>query len=183
MDNSTSFKYKASHLGKATVPSGNNNADRSLKNAKMVVPLNYLSDFFRSLEMPLINCKIHLELIWTKDCVMYGADANAGGNNRVTKFQIKSTKLHVPIVTLSIKDNVKLAKQLKEGFKRPAIWNEYKSKIEIKEVNDNRNLKDFFLMLLFKELIDGLFLLLIILIMLIEFKETAIESIFFQEQI
>ena len=61
LDNSTSFKYKASLLGKATRPDGN---DRSLKNTKIVMPLKYLFNFFRSLEMPLINCKIHLELNW-----------------------------------------------------------------------------------------------------------------------
>ena len=59
LNNSSSFKYKASLLGKAPDADGN---DRSLKNTKIVVPLKYLSNFFRSLEMPLINCKIHLEL-------------------------------------------------------------------------------------------------------------------------
>ena len=59
LNNSSSFKYKASLLGKATDADGN---DRSLKNTKIVVPLKYLSIFFRSLEFPLINCKIHLEL-------------------------------------------------------------------------------------------------------------------------
>ena len=59
LNNSSSFKYKASLLGKAIDADGN---DRSLKNVKIVVPLKYLSNFFRSLEMPLINCKIHLEL-------------------------------------------------------------------------------------------------------------------------
>ena len=59
LDNSVAFKYKASLLGKASDADDN---DRSLKNAKIVVLLKYLSNFFRSLEMPLINCKIHLEL-------------------------------------------------------------------------------------------------------------------------
>ena len=59
LDNSTSFKYKASLLGKATDADG---SYRSLKNTKIVVPLKYLSNFFRSLETPLINCKIHVEL-------------------------------------------------------------------------------------------------------------------------
>ena len=87
--------------------------------------------------MPLINCKIHLELNWNNNCVMYGADTFAGGdnaNNREATFQITSTKLYVPVVTLSIKDNVNLTKQLNEGFKRSVYWNEYKSKIE---TNDN----------------------------------------------
>ena len=59
LDNSTSFKYKSSLLGKADDADDN---DRSLKNTKIVVPLKYLPNFFRSLEVPLINCKIHLEL-------------------------------------------------------------------------------------------------------------------------
>ena len=98
---SSSFKYKASLLGKATDADGN---DRSLKNTKIVVPLKYLSNFFRSLEMPLINCKIHLELNWNNNCVMYGANANADGNDRETPFKITRTKFYVPIVTLSTTD-------------------------------------------------------------------------------
>ena len=74
LDNLTSFKYKVSLLGKAPDADGN---DRSLKNTKMVVPLKYLSTFLRSLEMPLINCKIHLELNWNNNCVIYGADTYA----------------------------------------------------------------------------------------------------------
>ena len=118
LDNSTSFKYKASLLGKAATDADGN--DRSLKNGKIVVPLKYLSIFFRSLEMPLINYKIHLELSWNNNCVMYGADTYADGDNankRETTFEITSTKFYVPIVTLSTKDNVNLTKQLNEGFK------------------------------------------------------------------
>ena len=63
---SSSFKYKSIILGDL-VASGANGA---LKNGKIVVPLKYLFNSFKSLEMPLINCKIHLELNWTKDCVM-----------------------------------------------------------------------------------------------------------------
>ena len=97
-DDSSSFKYKSSLI---------ENKD----GATIAVPLKYLSNFFRSLEVSLIDCKIHLELNWTKDCAM----SNIAGN---TTFQITSTKLHVPIVTLSTKDNVSLTKQLNEGFKR-----------------------------------------------------------------
>ena len=71
--------------------------------------------------MPLINCKIHLELNWNNNCVMYGSDTYAGGDNinyREITFKITSTKLYVPIVTLLTKDNVNLTKQLNEGFKR-----------------------------------------------------------------
>ena len=95
--------------------------------------------------MPLINIKIHLELNWNNNCVIYGADIYAGGdnvNNRETTFKTTSTKLYVPTVTLSTKDNVNLTKQLNAGFKRSVYWNEYKSKIETKEADAN-NLKRF----------------------------------------
>ena len=90
--------------------------------------------------MPLIYCKIHLELNWSNNCVMYGADAYAGGdnvNNREATFKITSTKLYVPIATLSTKDNVDLTKHLNEGFKRSVYWSEYKSTIETKEADTN----------------------------------------------
>ena len=104
------------------------------KNVKIAIPLKYLSNFWRSLEMPLINCKIHLELNWTKDCVMPTiAD---------TTFKMRNTKLYVSIVTLSSKGNVKLVKLLEEGFKRPAYWNKYQTKTESKNL-DNRNLTRF----------------------------------------
>ena len=67
--------------------------------------------------MPLINCKIHPELSWTKNCVMSSVVG-------VTTFKIKQTKLYIPIVTLSNKDNVKLVKLLDEVFKRLVYWNE-----------------------------------------------------------
>ena len=99
--------------------------------------------------MHLINCKIHLELNWSNDCVMYGADTYAGGDNandRKTRFRITSTKLYLLVVTLSTKHNVKLTKQLNE---RSVDWNEYKSKIETKTA-DNNNVTRFPWMLFFK---------------------------------
>ena len=59
-----------------------------------------------------------------------------------TKFKITNTKLYVPIVTLSSKDNVKLVKLLEEGFKRPVYWNEYQTKTETRDL-DNNNLTRF----------------------------------------
>ena len=80
--------------------------------------------------MPLINCKIHLDLNWTKHCVMSNIAEE-------TTFKITNTKLYIPLVTLSTKDNVNLTKKLNEGFKRPAYWNEYKTKIESKNLYNN----------------------------------------------
>ena len=174
-DDSSSFKYKSTLLGNPVAADGNG----VLRSAKIVVPLKCLSNFFRSLEMPLINCKIHLELSWINNCVMSNIDG-------ATTFQITSTKLYVPVVTLSTKDNVNLTKQLNEVFKRAVYWNEYKSKIETQA--DANNLKRFPLDASFQG-VNRLFVLLLLLLMLlimklmvpIEFKETVIENIFFQE--
>ena len=64
IDNSKSFKYKAAIVGKTADAAGGNTF---VKNTKIVVPLKYLSRFWRSLEMLLINCKIHLELNWIEE--------------------------------------------------------------------------------------------------------------------
>ena len=118
IDNSQSFKYKAALVGKTA---NHNNGKSFVKDTKIVVPLKYLSNFWRSLEMPLINCKVHLELNWIEDCILSSAGDSA-------KFEITDAKLHVPIVTLSTKDSVNLTKQLSEGFKRSVYWNNYQTK-------------------------------------------------------
>ena len=64
-------------------------------------------------------------MTWHKDCIISSADAAAG---QVVSFMITDTKLYVPIVTLSTKDNTNLTKQLNEGFKRTIYWNQYVSK-------------------------------------------------------
>ena len=144
------------------------------KNVKIAVPLKYLSNFWRLLEMPLINCKMYLELNSTKDCVM--------SNIADTTFKTTSMELYVPIVTLSTKDKVKLTKKLNEGSKRPVYWNKYITKMESKDLNNGNSLQHFILMLLFKELEDCLSLLLTILMVEIKnLKETVTENIFFQE--
>ena len=79
--------------------------------------------------MPIINCKIHLELNWSKDCVMSTIAA--------TTFKIINTKLFVPIVTLSSKDNAELVKLLERGFNRPVYCNEYQTKLETRNLNNN----------------------------------------------
>ena len=109
INNSQSFKYKAALLGKTA--DAVNNTNSSVKEAKIVVPLKYLSNFWRSLEMPLINCKVYLELYWIEDYILSSAGKTA-------KFTITDTKVHVPIVTLSTKYSTNLAKQLKDGCNR-----------------------------------------------------------------
>ena len=96
-DNSTSFMYKVNLLGNIAAADPDN-ARVGRLNVKIVVPLKYLSNFFRSLEMPLINCKIKLNLTWKKECVLSTAADDA-------VFIISNTKLYVPVVTLSKEDN------------------------------------------------------------------------------
>ena len=108
---------------KSKLISGTDN--NNVNNVKLVVPLKYISNFFRSLEMLLVNCKIDLELTWHKDYLISSVNAAAG---QVVSFMITNTKLYVPVVTLSTKDNNNLTKQLNDGFKRTIYWNQYVSK-------------------------------------------------------
>ena len=71
--------------------------------------------------MPLINCKIKLNLTWKKECVL----SNQAGN---AVFIINDTKLYVPVVTLSKEDNKDFIDQENKGFQRSIYWNEYKTK-------------------------------------------------------
>ena len=153
-NNAPSFQYKASLIA-------DTKADGTKNGVKIAVPLKYLSNFWRSLEMPLINCKIELSLNWIKNCVLTTA-ANASS----ATFKITDAKLYVPVVTLSIEDNAKLTKQLNEGFKRPVYWNKYK-------VIDNK--------VMLKELKYFLFLLMVIQQVIIKFLSILSKNSFYQE--
>ena len=120
-DNSSSFKYKVSLLGNPVL-----DGNITKRSVNVAVPLKYLSNFFRSLEMPLINCKIKLNLTWKKDCVL---STDAGD----AVFIINDTKMYNPVVTLSKEDNKDFIEQQNKGFQRSIYWNEYKTK----EINEN----------------------------------------------
>ena len=126
-DNSTSFKYKVNLLGKIDAANPDN-ARVGRLDVKIFVPLKYLSNFFRSLEMPLINCKIKLNLIWKKECVL-----STAGDDVV--FIINDTKLYVPVVTLSKEDNKDFIEQQSKRFQRSIYWNEYKTKEQTEDAN------------------------------------------------
>ena len=99
--NSSSFKYKSNLIGKTDADGGN----RKKEGVKIVVPLKYFSNFWRSVEIPLINCKVELSLRLYENCVL----SNVAGNST---FKITDAKLHVPVVTLSTEGNAKLSKLL-----------------------------------------------------------------------
>ena len=125
-----SFNFKVKMTGRT--------GDDGTKNVEIMplnVPLAYLSAFRRSLELPLINCEVNLILTWSANCVIVStnvADQNA-------TFAITTTKLYVPVVTLSTQDNAKLLQQLKSGFKKVVNWNKYLSNPELLAQNPNLN--------------------------------------------
>ena len=126
-DNSRSFKYKVSLLGNPVL-----DCNIKKRSVKVVVPLKYLSNFFRSLEMPLINCKIKLNLTWKKECV-FSTDAGTA------VFIINDTKMYVPVVTLSKEDNKDFIEQQNKGFQRSIYWNGFKTK----EIHENADANVF----------------------------------------
>ena len=122
-----SFTFKA----KITGETGNDGT----KDVEIMVPLKYLSNFWRTLEMPLINCEVNLILTWSSTCVI----ASVIVANQAATFAITDTKLYVPVVTFSTQENTKFLQQLKSGFKRVINWNKYLSKPELLAQNPNLN--------------------------------------------
>ena len=141
-DNAPSFKYKANLIG-------DTEADGTKQRIKVAILLKYLSNFWRSLEIPLINCKVEISLNWIENCVLttaeVAANADTTGVNSAT-FKITDVKLYLPVVTLSVGDNLKLTKQSDKGFKRSAYWKEYKvidnKKVEITNANDEEPMRE-----------------------------------------
>ena len=100
-----SFNFKSKIIGKT-------DDDGDIENVEIMVPLKYLSNFWRTLEMPLINCEVELILTWSRNCVII----STGVANQNPTFTITETSLHILVVTLPTQDNAKLLPQLKSGF-------------------------------------------------------------------
>ena len=116
--------------------------------AEIVTPLKYLSNFWRSLNIPLINCEVELILTWSKNCVLADMTVRDIGNNNNPpaivaptglEFQIKDTKLYISVVTLSKENDILVLEQLKSGFKGTIKWNKYRSQMSIQRNNNNSN--------------------------------------------
>ena len=138
---SKSFDYKTSITGKIE---GNNTKNE----AEIVVPLKYLSNFWRTVDIPLINCEVSLALTRTENCVITNkayrkADAETAvvriDNPINAAFQIRDTNLHVPVVTLSTENDKKLLEKLRTRFKRTIKWNKYKSEMTNQTKTNNLN--------------------------------------------
>ena len=127
-----SFNFKTKITGQTAADNNNGNvAGRA--DVEIMVPLKYLSNFWRTLEMPLINCKVELILDWSANCVAIYTNVDI----QAPTFTITETNLYVPVVTLSIQDNTKLLPQLKSGFKRTRSWNKHLAKPELLARNQN----------------------------------------------
>ena len=139
---SESFKYKTNITGKTT-------NDGNTKKVEFSVPLKNVSNFWRTLDTPLINCEVSLTLTWSKNCVRTDKntqDADLNANPPLPEitvqagatFKVTDTKLYVPVVTLSTQDD-KLLEQLKTGFKKTIKWNKYRSEMTNKAKTNNLN--------------------------------------------
>ena len=140
IENSKSFDYKTKIVGRL--------AKNVLeKEVTIAIPLKYLGNFWRSLDIPLINCEITLALLWYKECALVGrafrgppaAAANRINSPTSTKFEITDCKLYVPVVTLSAENDNKLLEKLKSRFRRSIKWNKYMSQMSNQNKNNNLN--------------------------------------------
>ena len=138
---SESFNYKTSITGELE---GNNTE----KDTAFAMPLKYLSNISRNLDIPLINCEVSLTLSWYENCVTASKATRESNNTTATVrinnptnavFKITECKLYVPVVTLSAKEDNELLNKLKSGFKRTIKWNKYMSQMSNQTINNNLN--------------------------------------------
>ena len=151
--NSEAFKYKNKITGNTcNVDAGVDGYDVN-KNGKqeieLAIPLKYLGNFWRALNIPLISCEVSLELKWNKNCLITSLEerqVDAGPpivrDNAPTgaTLAINDCKLYIPVVTLSKDNEIKLLTNLKSGFKREIIWNKYTSQMTTEAINNNLNI-------------------------------------------
>ena len=148
--NSNTFKYKNKITSNAfNVNAGVQGYDvnkNGTQEVELAIPLKYLGNFWRALNIPLINCEVSLELKWDKNCIITSLEQrDIGGGNRDNAptgamLVINNCKLYIPAVTLSKDNDFKLLTNLKSGFKREIIWNKYRSQMTTEAINNNLNI-------------------------------------------
>ena len=133
--------------GGARVANPNYDANNSgKKNVELAIPLKYLGNFWRTLDIPLISCEVSLELKWNRNCIITSQQIGVnldGGNTAVptnATLGINDCKLYIPVATLSKDDEIKLLTNLKSGFTREIIWNKYRSQMTTEAINNNLNI-------------------------------------------
>ena len=151
--NSNTFKHKNKITGNTyNVDAGVDGYDVN-KNGKqeieLAIPLKYLGNFWRALNIPLVSCEVSLELEWNKNCVITSLEerqVDAGSpvvrdnSPAGATLAINDCKLYIPVVTLSKDDEIKLLANLKSGYKREIIWNKYRSQMTTEAINNNLNI-------------------------------------------
>ena len=148
--NSNTFKYKNKIIGNTyDIDAGDQGYDvnkNGTQEVELAIPLKYLGNFWRALNIPLISCEVSLELKWDKNCVITSLEQiDIGGGNRDNAptdatLAVNDCKLYVPAVTLSKDDEIKLLTNLRSGFKREIIWNKYRSQMTTEAINNNLNI-------------------------------------------
>ena len=128
-----SFNFKTKITGQTDAD--NNNGNIAGRAHEIMAPLKYLSNFWGTLEMSVINCEIELILNWSANCVIIYTDVN----NQVPILTITETNLYVPVVTLPTQDNANLLPKSKNGFKRTISWNKCLAKSELLAQNADLN--------------------------------------------
>ena len=149
---SNTFNYKSKITGNthnvAAGAAGHDANKVGTQEIELAIPLKYLGNFWRALNMSLISCEVSLELKWNKNCVITSLEqrqVDAGppvvdGSPTGATLVINVCKLYIPGVTLSKDDELKLLTNLKSGFKREIIWNKYRSQMSTEVANSNLNI-------------------------------------------
>ena len=148
--NSNTFKYKNKIIGiKYNVNAGADGYDvnkNGTQEVELAIPLKYLGNFWRALNIPLISCEVSLELKWDKNCIITSLQQRDIGRGKRDNaptdatLSITDCKLYIPAATLSKDDETKLLTNLKSGFKREIIWNKYRSQMTTEAINNNLNI-------------------------------------------
>ena len=121
--------------------------DGNTKEVNLSVTLKHLSNFWRTLDMPLISCEVSVTLTWSINCVITDEatqDADPNINPPVPEIKVSAgaitdTKLNVPVVTLSTQDDNKSLEQLKTRFRKKIKWNKYRSGMTKQTKTNNLN--------------------------------------------
>ena len=151
--NSNAFKYKNKITGNTynvdAAAAGYDVNKEGTQATELAIPLKYLGNFWRVLNIPLITCEVSLELKWNKNCVITSLKnriVNAGppvirGNVPTSaRLSITDCKLYIPVVTLSKDDEIKLLTNLKSRFTREIEWDKYRSQMSTEAANNSLNI-------------------------------------------
>ena len=143
------FKYKNKITGNTyNVAEGADGHDASRvgkQDVELAIPLKYLGNFWRALNILLISFEVFLELKWNKNCVITSLEQRqvdvgppaVNGTTTGATLAVNDCKLYVPVVPLSKDDEIKLLTNIKSGFKKEIIWNKYRSQMTTEAINNN----------------------------------------------